>query len=701
MNTDEIDNRPPGTTSAALLPNTLVAGKYQITSQIGVGGMGTVYIARQIFLGKDFALKLLVGSDHSEVAVRRFQQEARTTALLSHPNLVEVHDFGFHENDQPFLVMDLVQGYTLARLLKRSGTLSLDYSIALALEVSQGLKYAHAQGVVHRDIKPSNIMLLRPDETPVSGTIKILDFGIAKVLQSEDGEMQQLTKTGEIFGSPIYVSPEQCQGEKVDRRTDIYSLGCVIFECLTGTPPFLGENAMSTMLKRVTENPTTLRDASLGLDFPAALEAIVRKMLERDTEKRYQNFDAVIKDFSQLQQDRESNRLTIAESGPVNKSKSKIQLPQLRDACIVAVTAVLSCAAMAVIDRQVLFREEFSTDNAMRMERKKQAELADKSSAEGLFIDYKGVLKYPTRDFRGEGNNKQEVLHFPSKVGEIRVGEEKQWRPAFGDIQTGGKLVDLSFDEEAGSDPEILRNLSEVNFGEISFPGKYRVTNETLIEIGNIKQLKGLDVDGGDVSSIEPIAHTKLADLRVGETRLQSNELLKFDHLQDLESITFGPVDDPASVLSKLAQGKTLRVLHYKGALPSENEAKLWRELNNLDVDIIAQMPNLEALMIQNCSQIDDNCIKKLSSMKSLRRLIIKDCVAVTSKSIPTFKKMIGLKTLIITAKNWPAADFDRLKNLPYEVKIDALRQEKTNKSQKKIFDVAKSFDLNDPTLPP
>ncbi|CAN5185112.1 hypothetical protein BH10CYA1_BH10CYA1_41040 [soil metagenome] len=687
MNIDGLNNRPQGNTGAALMPDTLVAEKYQITSQIGSGGIGTVYIVRQIFLGKDFALKLLTGRDHSDVAVRRFQQEARTTALLRHPNLVEVRDYGVHENDQPFLVMDLVQGYTLARLLKRSGTLAVEYTIALALEVSQGLKYAHAQGVVHRDIKPSNIMLLHPDEQPRTGTIKILDFGIAKLLQSEDGEMQQLTKTGEIFGSPIYMSPEQCQGLNVDRRTDIYSLGCVIFECLAGSPPFLGENAMSTMLKRVTEDPATLKEASLGLEFPPILEAIVRKMLEVDPEKRYQNFDLVIQDILQLQQDCE-NKGSHAESDPVVKAKSKLHFTHLKDTCIVAVTAILSCAAMAIMDRQVFFREEFSPNNAARMEHKKQAELADKKFAQ-TFIDYKGILKYPTREFIGDENNKQEVLRFPTKVGVIRIGEEKQWRPAFGDIQTGGKFVSLSIDEEPGADPELLKNLLDVNFGEISFPGKYRLTNETLSEIGKIKQLGSVDVDGGDISSLEPIYDSKLSGLDIGETRVLGNEILKLKHLQDLERITFGPVDDPGSVLAELAKGKNLCGLHYKGALPSENEAKLWRELTKSDVDIIAHMPKLQSLIFQNCPQLDDACIKKLASVKTLQVLTIKDCQAVTPKSIPTFKKMTSLKTLNITAKNWTATDLAELKSLPYVVKIDVLRQEKTDNFHKVKIDMA------------
>ncbi len=425
-------------------------------------------------------------------------------------------------------------------------------------------------------------MLLQPDEKPSKGTIKILDFGLAKLLQSEEGEMQQLTKTGEIFGSPIYMSPEQCQGEAIDRRTDIYSLGCVLFECLAGAPPFLGDNAMSTMLKRVTEDPASLRESSLGLEFPEMLEVIVRKMLEVNPQKRYQNFDSVIKDFMQLKQDRENNQPSILLNVPVDKHQSKLQWSQLKNLCIVAVTAVLSCAAMAVMDRLVFFREEFSSDNALRAERKKQLELADKKSAQTVFMDYKEILKYPTQEFIGEGENKHEVLHFPTRIGSIRLGRDGGWRPAFGDILTGGKFVSLSLDEEAGADPQILKNLLDVNFGAISFSGKYRLTNDSLLEIGRIKRVGSVDVDGGDVSSLQPIYDSKLTGLDVGETRLLSAEILSMKHLQDLQTITFGPVEDPASVLLELAKGKNLRALYYKGALPSENEAKLWRELNNL-----------------------------------------------------------------------------------------------------------------------
>ncbi len=279
---------------------------YEVISLIGSGGMGAVYRVKQVYLGKEFALKILDFQNQSDVTVRRFQQEARTASQLQHPNLVEVHDFGMLGGTQPYLVMDLVEGKTLSEILKKEGSLSIDYVIALAIQLSFGLIYAHERGVVHRDIKPGNIMLLHPDRMVIESTVKIVDFGIAKLMEPEEGEIQELTKTGEIFGSPIYMSPEQCKGSPVDKRSDIYSLGCVIFECLTGSPPFLGDNAMSTMLKRLSEAPVSLKEGSLGREFPPLLENVVRKMLAVEPDDRYQDLHAVIADLEALQRPLES-----------------------------------------------------------------------------------------------------------------------------------------------------------------------------------------------------------------------------------------------------------------------------------------------------------------------------------------------------------------------------------------------------------
>jgi serine/threonine protein kinase len=271
----------------------MLGGKYQIIDLLGRGGIGAVYRVRQVFLNIDMALKLLDSDKAADTSqIRRFEQEAKAAYALNHPGLVKVHDFGLLETGQPYLVMDLVEGETLAAYLKRAGALSPVDINAIFSQVCFALSYAHSEKVVHRDIKPSNIMLIRGMSRDTEGSVKVIDFGLAKWL-TEGEAMQGLTRTGEVMGSPIYMSPEQCSGGSLDHRSDIYSLGCVLFEALTGTPPFIGETSLRTMMLHQTGTAPTLREASLGRQFPPALEDMVAKMLAKSPADRYQDLGVV------------------------------------------------------------------------------------------------------------------------------------------------------------------------------------------------------------------------------------------------------------------------------------------------------------------------------------------------------------------------------------------------------------------------
>lgn len=278
----------------------ILAGKYKVISLLGAGGMGSVYRVEQIFLKQNFALKTLSSGKASDLSVRRFQLEARAASLLNHPNLVKVTDFGVLEDDHPYLVMDFVDGDTIAELLKKNGPLTVEQAGTYFTQACLGLSYAHEQGVIHRDIKPSNLMIATNLPFGAEGSVKVVDFGIAKLAASENGEHQALTTTGEIFGSPLYMSPEQCSGALVDHRSDIYSLGCVLFEALTGTAPHVGQNAIQTLILHQTERVPTLKEASLGKEFPETLEQLVAKMLAREPANRYQSLGIVANDLAQV-----------------------------------------------------------------------------------------------------------------------------------------------------------------------------------------------------------------------------------------------------------------------------------------------------------------------------------------------------------------------------------------------------------------
>ncbi|MBC7997380.1 MAG: serine/threonine protein kinase, partial [Leptolyngbya sp.] len=316
-------NNDPALTNSGYQIDQILGGRYRILSVLGKGGMGIVLRVEQIFIGKEFALKTIDKNLLSEVTIRRFKQEAKATFAVSHPNIISVNDFGLLDDETPFMVMEIVSGKTLSTRLKETTSLPIEDAIPIFIQVCFGLAHAHESGIVHRDIKPSNIMLPDPTQTP-AGTVKILDFGIAKFTQ-DGGESQALTKTGEIFGSPLYMSPEQCSGSNVDHRSDVYSLGCVLFETLTGTPPFIGETALSTMMKHQSAPIPTLKEASLGGEFPKDLERMMQAMLAKNPNERYQNLGVTAHDLSSIINSEGQAKLvkSIPVSAPIQKKSNR------------------------------------------------------------------------------------------------------------------------------------------------------------------------------------------------------------------------------------------------------------------------------------------------------------------------------------------------------------------------------------------
>ncbi|MDZ4835218.1 MAG: serine/threonine-protein kinase [Candidatus Melainabacteria bacterium] len=264
------------------------ANRYKILSIVGQGGMSTVYKAQHTYMERIVAVKLLHPHLVSDpVSVQRFQQEAKAAASLCHANIITVFDFGVTEDGLAFLVMDYLEGPSLGDLLDRAGAVPPDEAVDIFRQVLKGLSHAHRKGVVHRDLKPRNLVLAVDEDGTVQ--VKIVDFGIAKMVPQDGAESQHLTQTGEVFGSPIYMSPEQCSGQPLDLRSDIYSWGCVMFETLTGSPPFLGKNAVETMSMHVNDDPPNFKEIAPNANIPRELQDVVIGCLRKDPKKRYQN----------------------------------------------------------------------------------------------------------------------------------------------------------------------------------------------------------------------------------------------------------------------------------------------------------------------------------------------------------------------------------------------------------------------------
>ncbi|MBU6454314.1 MAG: protein kinase [Cyanobacteria bacterium REEB67] len=273
----------------------IIGGSYRVQKWIGAGGMGNVYRVEHTMMQSEYALKTLSADKVTEVAWRRFQNEAQAIARMNHPNVVSIYNLDLHEARLPFYVMDLLQGDTMLDYLRINGPMPIEKALELFIEICSGLGYAHKKGIVHRDVKPPNIVLL--DNPEANCKLKIVDFGIAKLSGVKDPQNQYLTNVGEVCGSPYYMSPEQTEGKRIDARSDIYSLGCTLFEMLTGTPPFRGQSAVDTMIMHQTAVPPTLKTASGGKEFPEMLERAVATMLAKEPMDRYQTMERVMQDL--------------------------------------------------------------------------------------------------------------------------------------------------------------------------------------------------------------------------------------------------------------------------------------------------------------------------------------------------------------------------------------------------------------------
>jgi len=263
----------------------VIGDRYEIMEVIGDGGMGMVFKAKHLLMKRAVAIKML--HPHlvsSAAALKRFQKEAEALSALNHPNILTVFDFGLTAQGNPFLVMDFLEGDTLAGLLGDGEALEPERAVNIFLQTCSGLAHAHQKGVIHRDLKPANLMLIDYDDQP--DFVKILDFGIAKVVSEET---TGLTQTGDVFGSPLYMSPEQCRGQVLDLRTDIYSLGCVMYRTLSGVCPVSGSDALECMFKQVSELPPAFSDMCPERGVPEALEAVVFKALSKDPGERFQS----------------------------------------------------------------------------------------------------------------------------------------------------------------------------------------------------------------------------------------------------------------------------------------------------------------------------------------------------------------------------------------------------------------------------
>ncbi|MDR3617424.1 MAG: serine/threonine-protein kinase [Candidatus Obscuribacterales bacterium] len=632
-----------------IVPGTVVAGRYKVVQKIGEGGMAVVYRIEQIFLREIMALKVLT-TGLSDTAIVRFQKEAQVCRKLDHPNLIRVFDFALLENESPYLVMEFINGESLADILKRQGQLSESEAIAIFIQIMDGLAYAHDQGVIHRDIKPSNVMIC--DRADNQLQVKILDFGIAKITGKDTLNTMTLTGTGEIFGSPLFMSPEQCLGRTVDLRSDLYSIGCALYQVLTGAPPFAGESALSTMMMHLEQEPLPLKQASLGKVFSPGIEKVTMKLLEKLPENRYQ-----------LAADVRDDLIAVKERRAPQKPQPRLQSVEMKARVSPAVLAMIAvCVILATGSIAVLtLTKNKSSQNTVPVSAEANQTIGGTSASnivsaseaskpvEPFFAavplkDWKSgpwTLNFPSNELGAvaladkQNNVEFELLHTVAAQGLVAF-------PAAGPLIFSTHLVEMKPSELFRFRPDEIQQLALLDD---------KIHDQTIADIAYFRNLRALDLDnclaltGNCLNSIAKLRNLVYLRMQTPYVDIDLARLGQIVANSRIETFAGGFFDGTDSFCHEISGAKNIVNLKFQKC-----------DLTDTGVFDISKMPNLQILDIEDCGLITKAGMEKLSDVRSLKALLLWP-TRVKADSIPAFKKLPHGCRLVIDTSLWAPAD--------------------------------------------
>jgi len=505
--------------------------KYEFLGIIGSGGMGVIYKARQKILNKFVAIKMLHSHLISSEALRRFQLEGQACSLLKHPGIVGVLDFGVTESGQPYMVMDYVEGSTLAEVLKKSVRLPLVRFLRIFIQVCDALEHAHKGSVLHRDVKPSNIMLVRNQDGQEE--VRIMDFGIAKFMHDTESGDQHLTRTGEAIGSPLYMSPEQCRSAAVDQRSDLYSLGCVMYEALSGTPPFIGQTAFDTLIMHLNEEPVPMSQASLGVEINPTAQQIVSRLLNKKPEDRYQSMRGLKDDLVGLKTELERGK-PYNNPVPVTSSKTGVGKTRWQLLLLSLLLGIVSVALYAVYQQPKPANTTNPSQSDSQASRPESARLSTSDKTNTSF-----PLASPQRDESSDGTMKDAMAHmirndpvrmdFTGIVFTHNINDEDM-RNLKGDKLLRELVIKNSDVTDAGltyikDAPLLLLNLSDSNVRNLDalqhvktlktvILGKTTLTRRGIEVLSSLPQLEKLDISQTNAEDADLLVLTKCRSLQ-------------------------------------------------------------------------------------------------------------------------------------------------------------------------------------------
>ncbi len=653
--------------SQIILPiGTTIGGMFKTLSLIGKGGMAAVYLAEHTTLRRKFAVKVLAPDLVNQKNWLRFQAEAKTMASLHHPSFVNVYDLGIHEGKIPFYAMDQVEGRSLEEILAESGPIELKRALDIFLEVLNGLAYAHRNGIIHRDLKPANIMLCTANS---DSAIKILDFGISKLVGAATSQDQSMTKAGDIFGSPYYMSPEQCLGESVDARSDIYSIGCTLFETLTGFVPFEGTSQLETVMMHQEDKPPLLSEIMPEKAFTPSLDAVMSTCLAKLPRNRYQSAKELAIDLARIregkdiqasspafaqfiklkQQDEdsegrenedenESERLATHQAILERSGIASLLRAAGSDKVISTILTLLIVASVLILLRSAANLYFISSGKA-----EVDSQIVNKLSqygANGLgdILSNKQLKDSQTYYSKIIDSNQIVEFDFPENqsIGKIGLlGDRKNFRKAQGKVYFPcHSAIEFWPNDYFFSLPRMFDKFRSEDLSSLKLNNEIhnrRDLRNSMPSIAKLTSLVELDIANTAISDDEIVYLNKvrcLFILKIDNTKITGEGIAYLARLKDLVSLHFGGNKDLHKMLLALQGSNKINVLSLNSADTPLSES---------DAELIATCKDIKHLELDG-SVTSDKVLNILSSLPRLEYISLRDCI-LSKQSIDDFRK--------------------------------------------------------------
>lgn len=600
----------------------LFAGRYQIIKELAKGGMGVVYKAHDNVLDKTVALKFILYTDWTEDQLLRFQREAQASSRLLHPNIAVVYNFGLDENSTPYMVLEYVEGKTIKRIVNKR-----KFDILPTLHIGQqlcaALHHAHLNGLVHRDIKSSNVILDESQDPPIA---KIIDFGIARIVDTNF--RGTLSSDQVVPGSPPYMAPEQVKCKPMDHRCDIYSLGCVLFEMLTGEPPFRGDTAIKTMEMHVSKQPPLLHSVYREREFPDELEGLVARCLAKKPEDRFQSAAELKNELEKLQDAyqeflAERARVAASDQNSDNKAAPKDKRTKKIGAALIAAALLITTAVAA----RLYYLDVFSTDMHIEetpIQQNPHDDEINKGSGKTVETAKDQFLTtFDIEEFRRNPRDIKLKYHY----GDDALTEDNLKQLAALPVET----LDIYYSDLPPNALDIisrmktlrgLKLIKDANVNDKTLKNLSRLSNLTDLSISDHKDLTG--------SVLNDLRHMSIKRLNLRKCpSISAKSLEALSKWKELECL-----DLQNNVVSPQYMKALKRVANLKALILSESRFQAGT------INVLKELPRLEALQIAY-TKITDQDLNAIADVKGLKALDINGCPNLTSRGVLRLKQRL------------------------------------------------------------